>query len=80
MSDTIVVGLLSLLGTGIGGVISVLTANKLTNYKIEQLQKQVEKHNTIIERTYKLEENAAVMDEQIKVANHRIADIERKLE
>ena len=80
MSDTIVVGLLSLLGTGIGGVISVLTANKLTNYKIEQLQKQVEKHNTIIERTYKLEENAAVMDEQIKVANHRIADIERKLD
>ena len=80
MSDTVIVGLLSLLGTGIGGVISVLTANKLTNYKIEQLQKQVEKHNTIIERTYKLEENAAVMDEQIKVANHRIADIERKLE
>lgn len=80
MSDTIIVGLLSLLGTGLGGVISVLTANKLTNYKIEQLQKQVEKHNTIIERTYKLEENAAVMDEQIKVANHRIQDLERKLE
>lgn len=80
MSDTVIVGLLSLLGTGIGGVISVLTANKLTNYKIEQLQKQVEKHNTIIERTYKLEENAAVMDEQIKVANHRIQDLERKLE
>jgi hypothetical protein len=80
MSDTVIVGLLSLLGTGLGGVISVLTANKLTNYKIEQLQKQVEKHNTIIERTYKLEENAAVMDEQIKVANHRIQDLERKLE
>lgn len=79
MTETVIVGILSLIGTGLGGVISVMTANKLTNYKIEQLQKQVEKHNTIIERTFKLEEHAAVIDEQIKVANHRIADIEGKL-
>lgn len=79
MTETIIVGVLSLIGTGLGGVISVMTANKLTNYKIEQLQKQVEKHNSMIERTFKLEEHAAVMDEQIKVANHRIADIEGKL-
>lgn len=79
MAETIIVGILSLIGTGLGGVISVMTANKLTNYKIEQLQKQVEKHNSMIERTFKLEEHAAVVDEQIKVANHRIADIEGKL-
>lgn len=79
MTETVIVGILSLIGTGLGGVISVMTANKLTNYKIEQLQKQVEKHNTIIERTFKLEEHAAVIDEQIKVANNRIADIEGKL-
>lgn len=79
MTETIIVGVLSLIGTGLGGVISVMTANKLTNYKIEQLQKQVEKHNSMIERTFKLEEHAAVMDEQIKVANHRISDIEGKL-
>lgn len=79
MTETIIVGVLSLIGTGLGGVISVMAANKLTNYKIEQLQKQVEKHNSMIERTFKLEEHAAVVDEQIKVANHRIADIEGKL-
>lgn len=79
MTETIIVGILSLIGTGLGGVISVMTANKLTNYKIEQLQKQVEKHNAVVERTFKLEEHAAVVDEQIKVANHRIADIEGKL-
>lgn len=79
MAETIIVGVLSLIGTGLGGVISVMTANKLTNYKIEQLQKQVEKHNNMIERTFKLEKHAAVVDEQIKVANHRIADIEGKL-
>lgn len=78
MTETIIVALLSLAGTAIGGVISVMTANKLTTYKIEQLQKQVEKHNSLIERTYELEKKAALMDEEIKVANHRIADLEVK--
>lgn len=40
----------------------------------------VDKHNTVIERTYKLEETQAVMEEQIKVANHRIADLENQKE
>lgn len=79
MGETVVVGILSLIGTGLGGVISVLTANKLTTYKIEQLQKQVEKHNQVVERTFELEKKTAVMDEEIKVANHRIADLEAKL-
>lgn len=76
MSEAIVVAILSLVGTAIGSVVSVLTANRLTNYKIDALQKQVEKHNQVVERTFRLEEHAAVVDEQIKVANHRIADLE----
>lgn len=76
MSEAIVVAILSLVGTAIGSVVSVLTANRLTNYKIDALQRQVEKHNQVIERTFKLEEHSAVIDEQIKVANHRIADLE----
>ena len=44
--------------------------------KMTELTKNVEKHNQIIERTYHLEEHCAVMDEQLKVANHRIADLE----
>lgn len=76
MSEAIIVAILSLVGTAVGSVVSVLTANRLTNYKIDALQKQVEKHNNLIERTFRLEEHAAVTDEQIKVANHRIADLE----
>ena len=76
MTDTIVVAILSLCGTALGSVCSVMTANKLTNYKIEALQKQVEKHNNLIERTFKLEEHTALLDEKIKVANHRIDDLE----
>ena len=49
----------------------------LVTYRLEQLEKKVDKHNNLIERTYKLEESHAVMDEQIKVANHRISDLEK---
>lgn len=76
MSEAIVVAILSLAGTAVGGIVSVFTANRLTAYRIDALQKQVEKHNNLIERTFRLEEHAAVVDEQIKVANHRIADLE----
>ena len=58
----------------------MVTSAKLTNYRIEQLEKKVDKHNTVIERTYKLEETQAVIQEQIKVANHRISDLEKERE
>lgn len=76
MNDTIIVGLLSLAGTLGGSVLGILAANKLTNYRIEQLEKRVEQHNKVIERVYKLEKNEAVFEEEIKVANHRIDDLE----
>lgn len=50
----------------------------LVEYKIEELTKRVDKHNNTIERTYKLEQNVSVMEEQIKVANHRIKDLEER--
>ena len=78
MPSDIIVALLSMAGTAIGSVAGVMTANKLTNYRIEQLEKKVDKHNTVIERTFKLEEAQAVLTEQIKVANHRIEDLERE--
>ena len=49
---------------------------KLIEYKIEELTKHVEKHNQVVERVYVLEQHKAVVDEQIKVANHRITDLE----
>ena len=68
MPDT-VVAVLSLLGTLIGS----FGGTQLIKYRIEQLEKKVEKHNSVVERTYLLEE-------KIKVANHRIDDLERKVE
>lgn len=50
--------------------------SKLVNFRIEQLEKKVEKHNQVIDRVYKLEQSDAVEEEEIKVINHRIADLE----
>lgn len=50
----------------------------LIDYKLDQLTKRVDKHNNVVERVYKLEESDAVHREQIKVANHRIEDLERR--
>lgn len=76
MSEATLVAVLTLIGTLVGTFGGILTGSKLTNYKIEQLDKKVDKHNNVIERTYKLEEDQAVLKEQMKVANHRIDDLE----
>lgn len=68
--NEIIIALLSLLGTIVGSLSGVLAANRLTNYRIQELEKKVEKHNTIVERTYRLEE-------MMKVTNHRLTDLER---
>lgn len=66
MSDVIIVAILSLIGTLLGTFGGIITANKLTNYRIEQLEKKVEKHNQVVERVYGLETREAVMEEEIE--------------
>lgn len=50
----------------------------LIEYKIDELTMKVEKHNNLVERTYKLEEATKINEEKIRVANHRIEDLERR--
>lgn len=76
MNDVVIVAIISLIGTLGGTFGGILTSSKLTNYRIEQLEKKVEKHNNVVERVYILEKHEAVVDEEIKVANHRIDDLE----
>jgi hypothetical protein len=77
MSETIIVAILSLAGTVIGSLLGILASNKLVIYRIEQLEKKVEKHNGVLERVYSLETNNAVVEEDLKVINHRIDDLEK---
>lgn len=55
MSDTVIVALISGAFTLVGTILGVVASAKMTNYRIEQLEKKVEKHNNVVERTYKLE-------------------------
>lgn len=50
MNETIIIAILSLCGTLFGSLAGILTANKLTNFRIEALEKKVEKHNNLMER------------------------------
>lgn len=75
MPAEVVTAALSLVGTLVGTLGGIALSSNLTNYRIEQLEKKVEKHNNLITRTYKLEQEFAVMDEKVKVANHRIDDL-----
>lgn len=64
-------GIISGVGTLIGTLGGILVSSKLTAYRLEQLEKKVDKHNSFAERI-------PVVEEQIKVINHRIEDLERE--
>ena len=66
MTETILVALLSMVGTLGGSLAGILTANKLTTYRIQQLEEKVEKHNKVIERVFELEKRDAVIKEEIE--------------
>ena len=57
MSSTIIIAIISLCGTCFGSIAGVMTANKLTNYRIGELEKKVDKHNNLIERVTILEQD-----------------------
>lgn len=78
MTEAIVVALLSLGGTLAGSYFANRKSAAVLAYRLEQLEKKVQAHNNLVERTYKLEDRANLQDEKIKVANHRIEDLEKE--
>ena len=73
----IVVAMLALSGTLAGSFFAHHRSTALFLYRLEELEKKVALHNRLVERTYHLEEQEAVLEERMKVANHRIEDLER---
>jgi len=65
----ILIALLSLVGTLFGTLGGILTASKLTNYRLAQLEKKVDRHNSFGERI-------PLIEEKLKVINHRLNDLE----
>ena len=70
MTETIICCIISLIGTITGSILGCVASAKLTNYRLQQLENKVSEHNNFARRM-------PVVEEQIKVINHRIADLER---
>ena len=66
MTSEIVVALLGLAGTLAGSFLGVVTANRLVEYRLKQLEDKVNKHNNIIERTYRLEGRVTELEHDVK--------------
>ena len=65
MENVIAVAICSLVGTLVGSLAGIMTANRLTNYRIEQLEEKVKKHNNLVERMI-------IVEQSTKSAHHRI--------
>ena len=72
MGEPILTALFSLIGTLIGTFGGIITGSKLMNYRIEQLEKKVEKHNNVVERMFKAEGH-------IEELQHDVKDIKTKI-
>lgn len=71
MDPTVLVGLLSLVGTLAGTFGGILTGSRLTNYRLAQLEEKVARHNNLVERTYKIEESLALHEQKIATLERR---------
>lgn len=76
MSDGVVIALISLLGTITGSFAGILVANKLSNYRIEQLEKKVDKYATNMDE---IKERLVIVEQSTKSAHHRLDDISTQL-
>ena len=74
--EAVIIALIGAAGSAIGGMIGIFVNTKLITYRIEQLESKVNKHNSLIERTYDLEKAEELTKEKIRVINHRIDDLE----
>ncbi|MDD6728452.1 MAG: hypothetical protein PUE08_04435 [Eubacteriales bacterium] len=70
MNNEIIIAFISVLGTIVGSFGGIVTSSKMTSFRLEKLEEKVDKHNNFAERI-------PVVEEQIKVINHRIDDLER---
>lgn len=82
--------IVAFLSSGASGIVAIVVCvinnyyqngkmSALIEYRLSELEKKVDKHNSIIERTYNLEQQTALQEEKIKVANNRIDDLEKKV-
>ena len=78
MNENIIVAVLALIGTLAGAYLANRKSSALIAYRLEELEKRVQAHNNLVERTYRLEERTELQEEKIREANHRIGKLEKE--
>ncbi len=74
----IIIGVLALIGTLGGAYFANRRSSALIAYRIQQLEQKVDKHNSVIERTYALEKQTELLEERLQTANRRIDGLETR--
>lgn len=85
MTPELITALSTLIGAIISGIVALVVSGKqhdktiaLVEYRLNQLETKVDKHNNLVERMYEAEESIKLTEERIKVANHRLDDLEKQ--
>ena len=78
--NEILISLIGLAGSAVGSMCGIALNSKLTQYRLKQLEIHVEKHKSLIERTYELEEKAMIHEEKLKSASRRLESLERVIQ
>ena len=73
MAETIIVAIISLFGTVMGSLFGVLASQRLTEHSLKQLEAKQDKHNAVIERTYKLEGAVTELQHDVRDIKQRIS-------
>jgi len=76
MTEAIIVGLLAFFGTALGAVGGIIAAARLTNHRLQQLEKQVEKHNNLVERMVAVEQSTKSAHHRVDGTNERVKALE----
>jgi len=79
VTEGIIIAIIGLIGSAIGSMCGVIISSKLTQYRLEQLEKKVQAHNNLVERMYDLEGRQDVLKEDIRVIGDRITTIESRI-
>jgi ABC-type lipoprotein release transport system permease subunit len=79
ITEPIILAIIGFLGSGVGSILGILASNKLTVYRIEQLEEKVNKHNNLIERTYQLEKQESILEEKIAVLSDQLEKLEGEM-
>jgi hypothetical protein len=70
MNDVVIVALIGALGSALGSIFGIIASSKLTQYRLSQLEEKVDKHNSIVERTY-------VLEGTVKELTHEVTDLKK---